>query len=142
MALRAVLEKDGVSYHTALENLQPGCGEKGKLLSTVFLSKTTQRIFNLKRSDFDSLPPRVQDLSTHPHPPTFDWGRAFAGRFTSDEATTLLDRFRPVDDALQSDEEQFFPGFQSPNPSRYFFNEMPADVTIEGLITGWNMNRS
>ena len=135
--LRAVLEKDETSYHAALERLQPGCGERSKALSTVFLSKTAQRIYNLKRPDFDSLPERVQQLSTHPQPPTFDWGRAFADRFTSDEASTLLDRFEPVDIALQTENEQFVPGFQSPRSSTYIFNEMPADLTVEGFIAGW-----
>lgn len=136
-ALRGALDKDGSAYHTALELLKPDCGESGKTLSTVFLSKTAERIYNLKRQDFDSLPTRQQELAADPHPPTLDWGRTFGSRFSTKETHALWDRFKPFDAAIQSDEEQFWSSFQSPNPSRYYFNEIPAHVTVDGFIDGW-----
>ncbi|MCZ6635185.1 MAG: phytanoyl-CoA dioxygenase family protein [bacterium] len=136
IVLRAALEKNGAGYYTALENLHPGRGEKGKLLSTVFLSKTVQRIYNLKRPDFDRLPAKVQGEAIRPHPMTLDWGRPFAERFTPGEARSLLDRFEPIDTSLQSDQEQFAPGFQGAN-SPYFFNEMPTDIDLDRFIASW-----
>ena len=34
-------------------------------------------------------------------------------------------------------DEHFAPGFQA-RPMRYFFNEMPADFTLEDFIGSWN----
>ena len=60
-----------------------------------------------------------------------------AERFTVDEAAALHRRFAVLDDKLQADDEHFAPGFQA-RPMRYFFNEMPADFTLEDFIGSWN----
>ena len=60
-----------------------------------------------------------------------------AERFTVDEATALHRRLAVLDDKLKAEGEHFAPGFQA-RPMRYFFNEMPADFTLEDFIGSWN----
>ena len=66
----------------------------------------------------------------------FQWGEAFAERFSSEEARILWERFKPVDDALQAEEEQSDPGFQG-EESHYYFNQVPDDLSLENFIAGW-----
>ena len=54
--LRAAIEKDAAAYHASLEKLHPGRGEKGKMLSTVYLSKIAKRVYDCKQPDFENLP--------------------------------------------------------------------------------------
>ena len=135
--LRAVIEKDGKRYHAGLDNLHPGRGEKGKLLSTVYLSKTARRIYHLKCTEFDTLSEKVQGEAVRPHPITLQWGRSFADRFSPKEAETVWNRFRPIDDGVQIDEEQTDPGFQG-TASKYLFNTMPSELSVDAFIAGWN----
>ena len=134
--LRAALRRDAAAYDAALAALRPGSGEKGKLLSTVFLSKTARRICDLKRPDFDSLPQQTRTWATGPHPMTLQWGAAFADRFSADEAAELWRRFQPVDDAVQSETEQSAPGFQG-GPSLYNFNHMPVGYSVGDFVASW-----
>ena len=60
-----------------------------------------------------------------------------ADRFTDEEAAALHRRFAILDNKLQAEDEHFAPGFQA-RPMRYFFNEMPADFTLEDFIGSWN----
>ena len=60
-----------------------------------------------------------------------------ADRFTEDEAAALHRRFAILDDKLQAEDEHFAPGFQA-RPMRYFFNEMPADFSLEDFVDSWN----
>ena len=48
----------------------------------------------------------------------------------------LWDRFSPLEDLLQADEEHFVPGFQAV-PMKHYFNEMPADYGTEEFIASW-----
>ena len=48
-ALRAVINKDATDYHAQIEGLQPGAGEQGKMVLTIYLCKAAQHIYNLKR---------------------------------------------------------------------------------------------
>ena len=45
------MQKDAVAYRENLDKLQPGIGEEGKLLLTVFLSKAVILINLLKHPD-------------------------------------------------------------------------------------------
>jgi hypothetical protein len=134
--LRAVIEKDADGYHAGLEKLHPGRGKKGKRQSTIYLSKTAKRIWQLKSPDFDNLPSLERSWARHLHPITMYWGEPLADRFSSEEAEILWERFKPVDDALQSPQEQWSPGFQG-GPTRYFFNEIPEGLTVDSFIAGW-----
>ena len=70
------------------------------------------------------------------HPITLNWGPKFADRFTPDEASLLWDRFSPLEDLLQADEEHFVPGFQAVS-MKHYFNEMPADYGTAEFIASW-----
>ncbi len=151
-ALRAVINKDVNTYHAAVESLQPGAGEKGKLALAIYLSKAAYHIHILKRPDFDSpasrrlsersgiqsnLPADVRRRATNSHSITLNWGPAFAVRFSQAEADILWQRFKTLDAKLQAETEQFVPGFQS-GPMRYFFEEMPDDFDVEDFIASWD----
>jgi hypothetical protein len=131
-ALHAVIAQDRTAYHAALEKLHPGRGSMGRRQSTIYLSKTAKRIAQLKRPDFDRLPDQDRNDALTVHPMTLQWGAPFADRFSREDAEALWRRFKPVDDGLQSDEEQFSPGFQS-GPSRYYFHEVPDGVD-DGML--------
>ena len=136
-ALRAVVECDGEGYNEALNRLHPGRGEKGRMLSTVFLCKAALAIRLAKNAPYPDVP---EDLSRRlqggAHPITLNWGPAFAERFDDSEAETLWKRFEPLDKRLRSDAEHFEPGFQS-GPMKYHFNEMPEGYTTSDFIAGW-----
>jgi hypothetical protein len=134
--LRAALSKDAATYHSALDELHPGRGDKGKRQSTVYLSKAAKRIAQLKDPDFDKLSDQERGWATSMHPITLHWGRKIADRFSAEEAKELWRRFKPVDDAFQAAEEQWSPGFQG-GPTRYNFNEAPDDLTVESFVAGW-----
>ena len=136
--LRVAIEKDGAVYHAGLEELHPGRGEKGNLQSTIFLSKTAKRINNLKRPDFDILAEQERTWATSMHPMTLQWGVLLADRFSPEEAKILWERFKPVDDSLQAEEDQWAPGFQG-DSTRYYFNQVPADFSVESFISDWGM---
>lgn len=136
--LRAAIEKNATAYHAGLENLHPGRGEKGKMLSMVFLSKVATRVYALKHPDLDS-PEGINAYNSAimSHPTTLQWGMSLADRFSPGEAESLRDRFKPVDARVQSDVEHSSPGWES-RPSRYHFNEMPRDFDVEDFIAGWD----
>ena len=134
--LRAAIEKDAVAYHTGLEKLHPGRGEKGKMLSTVYLSKIAKRVYDCKHPDFDNLPQGTRDSIIQSHPITLQWGLPLANRFSFEEAQILWNRFKLVDACIQSDVEAAAPGYEN-RPSRYHFNEMPINFSIKDFTTGW-----
>ena len=131
--LRAAIERNGSAYHAGLENLHPGRGEKGKMLSTVYLSKAAKRVHALKHPHLDI---GVRTAAMMSHPITLQWGVPIADRFSPTEAEALWNRFKPIDALVQSDIEQPAPGYES-RPSRYHFNEMPKDFGVEDFIAGW-----
>ena len=135
-AFRAVLAGDGPGYHQALETLHPGSGPMAKRQSTIFLSKSARDIRNLKRPDFESLPEAERKFATMIHPMTLQWGRRLGDRFSEDEAKALWARFEPVDRSMQGEQERIAPGFQG-QATRYFFDEVPESLTVDGFIAGW-----
>ncbi len=132
-ALRAVVDGDSTAYKAALERLHPGRGEKGRLLSTIFLSKSAKRIHRLKSPDFDSLPEQEQVWATSIHPMTLQWGKPLADRFSDQEAGILWRRFKFIDDLLQDEEVQWVPGFQG-DETHYYFDQVPADLSVEAFL--------
>ena len=136
-ALRAAIEKEGTAYHAALDKLHPGRGEKGKMLTTVFLCKAAYFINLLKHPDFEEGPDDLRNRRMRAHHITLNWGPDFANHFSQTEAEILWDRFKTLDAKLQAEEEHFVPGFQS-GPMRYYFNEMPADFGVGNFINSWD----
>ena len=137
-ALRAAIEKDGPAYHAAMEKFHPGRGEKGKMLTTVFLCKAACFIHLRKSHNAEGIPDALRRSGAGSHPTTLNWGPEFAGRFSKEEAVALWDRFKTLNAKLQADDEHFSPGFQS-GPMRYYFNEMPADFGVEEFIASWEI---
>ena len=136
-ALRSVMAKDARSYHGALETLQPGAGEEGKMVMTIYLSKTAIFINHLKNPDDNDLDDPLRSRAVGAHSISLNWGPEFAERFTADEAVVLNQRFATLDSKLQADEEHFVPGFQS-GPMRYFFEVMDEDFGVGDFIASWN----
>ncbi len=136
-ALRAVIEKDANAYHTALDKLHPGRGEKGRLLSTVFLCKAACFVALAHDCELADIPDELKNRGKAFHAITLNWGPPFAARFTKAEAAVLWERFKPLDARLKTDKEQYLPGFQS-GPMHYYFNEMPANFGVVDFIKTWN----
>ena len=136
-ALRAAIKKDSHDYHSNLEKLSPNRQEKGKMLTTIFLSKAVCFINLNKNPDFEGISDDLRQKAPSAHPLTLNWGTEFAHRFSVEEAKILWDRFRIIEAKLQAEEEHFYPGFQS-GPMRYFFNQMPAGFNVTDLIASWS----
>ena len=132
-ALRAVINSNGPDYMAALDRLHPNRGEKGRLLSTIFLSKSAKRIHHLKSPHFDRLPQQERMWATQIHPMTLQWGKPLAARFTEQEAGILWARFKFVDDLLQAGEDQWTPGFQG-EETRYYFDQVPAELSVDAFV--------
>ncbi len=138
-ALRAVIDKDADAYHTALDNMHPSRGEKGTLLSTVFLCKAACFVALAHGCEIADIPDDFRNRGKSSHAITLNWGPAFAEEwFTRDEASLLWKRFQPLDARLKTDEEHFSPGFQS-GPMRYYFNEMPINYGVADFIESWKV---
>ena len=137
-ALRAVIDVDGDAYEEAIGKLHPRRGEKGKLLTTVFLCKAAIAIGLTKEPPFPEIPEEMEERIQGAHAASFSWGDDFANRFTTEEAKTLWQRFEPLDALLQMDEEHFVPGFQQRSPMRYHFNDMPEGYTTADFTASWN----
>jgi ectoine hydroxylase-related dioxygenase (phytanoyl-CoA dioxygenase family) len=139
-ALRAVLAKNADAYHAALDALHPGRGPKGVLHSTICLSKTAKHIYNQQCRELGSLS-QFEEQGVHMvHPMTLQWGEPLGARFTPEEALLLYERFRPVDEILQSAQEHTLPGFQG-KQTRYLFEEVPAELTMESWSASWESGK-
>jgi ectoine hydroxylase-related dioxygenase (phytanoyl-CoA dioxygenase family) len=136
--LRGAIQKDPAAYYAGLEKLHPGRGEKGLMLSTVYLSKVANRVYALKHLDLDR-PEHIgiRYAAMMSHSITLQWGASIADFFSQAEAKALWERFKPVDARVQSDVERPAPGYEQ-RPSRYHFNEMPKDFGIADFIESWN----
>ncbi|MCY3899919.1 MAG: phytanoyl-CoA dioxygenase family protein [Caldilineaceae bacterium] len=142
IALREALNGNADAYFDALEALQPGVGEGGKMVLTIYLSKAVLHLQVVKHENGDSeagsdalkgITEDYRQRARSSHSISINWGPLFADRFTEDEAAALHRRFAILDDKLQAEGEHFAPGFQA-RPMRYFFNEMPADFTLGDFI--------
>jgi len=64
---------------------------------------------------------------------TLQWGKPLADRFSDQEAGILWTRFKFVDDLLQDEEVQWVPGFQG-DETHYYFDQVPADLSVEAFL--------
>ena len=135
-ALRAATAGDVTAYRRALEGLQPGIGPAGRNLLTVYLSKVAKNIRELKRPDLDDLPADKRSAVGAGLTITLNWGAQFADRFSWPEAQAIWRRFESIDTGLQADEAQPAPGLQQ-EPTQYYANELPAEVSFERFVAGW-----
>ena len=139
-AFRAVMAKDAVAFRAALDVLHPNRGPKAVVKSTICLSKTARHIYNQRRREPDSLTEEERQRMAMVHPMTLQWGLPLGEHFSPDEAQLLWDRFKPVDDIMQAEEEQLLPGFQG-QETRYLFEDVPAELTVESWIASWESGR-
>lgn len=135
-----MLAKDTRAYHAALDVLHSGRGPKGVLKSTICFSKTARHIYNQRCQEFDSLSQFEQQGVHQVHPMTLQWGLPLGERFSPDEARLLWQRFKPVDDIMQTEEVQVLPGFQG-RETRYLFEEVPVELTMESWSASWKNGR-
>ncbi len=134
--LRAVIAGDAAAYHAGLETLEPGIGEKGKTVFTIYLCKTAQQIKILQDPTFEAHD-LARSFAGIYHPLTLNWGPGFAERFTADEGDALWRRFAVLDAQLQAGEDQDDPGFQREH-TPYLVNTVPESVHTEAFITSWS----
>ncbi len=135
-ALRTATKGDEAGFSKALENLQPGIGSAGKNLLTVYLSKVSKNILDLKRQDRDGVSGPKRHAVGAGLTITLNWGPGFANRFSWSDAQAIWRRFEPIDKGLQAEEAQPSPGLQQ-EPTRYFANELPPEVSFERFVAGW-----
>ena len=135
--LRGAIQKDPAAYYAGLEKLHPGRGEKGLMLSTVYLSKVANRVYALKHLDLDR-PEHIgiRYAAMMSHSITLQWGASIADFFSQAEAKALWERFKPIDARIQSDVERPAPGYEQ-RPSRYHFYEMPKDFGVADFVASW-----
>lgn len=135
-ALRCVMEKDPMGYKNALETLQPGIGEEGKMVLTIYLSKNALFIHFLKNQECNDLHQSLRAQAGGAHTVSLNWGPDFAERFTDAEALVLKRCFATLDAKLQGKEREHTPGFSS-QPMRYFFNTMAEDFNLNNFMENW-----
>lgn len=139
-AFRGVLEKDEMAYRAALDVLHPGRGEKGVIKSTICLSKTAKHIYNQQCCDLNSLTEKEKSWMQMVHPMTLQWGLPFGEKFTPEEAQLLWDRFKPIDDLVQTAEENSLPGFQG-KETTYLFEDVPEELTMKNWLSSWEIGK-
>ncbi len=119
LALRAVLNSDERAYGAALKALQPGIGDRGKLVLSIYLGMIASSILHQHRRDIPE-----QECHGHfigrVHPISLRWGRAFNDRVAPQEAESLWERFQPFDTALR---DPGLPGFRQ---QVYAFADVPG----------------
>lgn len=137
--LRAAIDGDAAAYREGLEALQPGGGEMAKKVLTVYMCKAAYhiRVTKMREPELQGVPEGIRRWAFARHPTTLNWGAQFRDRFSPEEADLLWERFAPLDAKLQADTEQFVPGYQS-GPMRYYFEEVPEDISVEALVSGWD----
>lgn len=122
-AFLAILAKDEVAFRRNLALLHPG--EKGRIVCVILLSKL---VYKMRFRTHKVRPGYGGDTS---------YDRELQPRFTDQALETLWSRFSTLDARLQSEEDQYVPGFQS-GTMKYFFNELPEGFDVEAFIRSWN----
>lgn len=135
LALRAALGRDGRAYAAALDGLQPGIGDAGRLALSCYLSKLAWQL-RLRLVGEAGVPPALRAIAYPHHPITLNWGPTFVARFTAAEATALSERFAALDARLRGPEPQYVPGFQS-GPMEFRFERLAEPFTVADLIASW-----
>ncbi|MEE2833626.1 MAG: phytanoyl-CoA dioxygenase family protein [Candidatus Latescibacterota bacterium] len=135
-ALRAAMNSDEAGYRTALDALQPGRGDKGLIKSTICLGKTAKHINNQRWRHRDSLTEAEASQIEMIHPMTLQWGPPLGERFSSDEAQQIWERFRPVDESVRTEDDNFVPGFQC-EAAPYVFEDVPEVLTPASWFRSW-----
>lgn len=116
---KAIINKDADAFLVGLTALHPG--ENRRIVCVILLSKLAYKM-RFEPTNYGGDLKKYKQIAQH---------------FSSKELETLWGRFAPLDARLQSDTEQYVPGFQS-GPMKYYFNEMPSNFDIEDFIASWD----
>ena len=131
---RAMIDRNAVSFDDNISRLHPG--KNHRMVFLTMLSKVAQRVRAIKASEVENDSKASAAAAPVKADVTQTMYQNLSARFTADEVETIWKRFVPLDSRLQSDEEQFVPGFQS-GPTKYNFYDMPANFDIEDLVNSW-----
>ena len=115
---RALIDRDEQTFLTELARIHPG--EEQRIVAVIQLSKFAFKIhFQPEGYGHDLM-----------------HSDEVASRFSEEERAQLWERFAPLDAVLQTEEDQFTPGFQS-QPMKYTFEEMPEGFGVEEFVESW-----
>ncbi len=131
---RAVVDKDEAAFREGLTTLHPG--ETERMVCVMLLTKLAYKVHRLNSPDV-ALPPSAQAGAIAWPLDSLEVLKGVAERFTMSETDLLWRRFAVMDDRLKSDTDQYVPGFQT-GPTKYIFNEMPANFEVEEFIASWD----
>jgi len=135
-ALRAVISNDAAAFDQALQTLQPGIGQAGKLVLAIYLCKAVCFICAANGPDRPDLPADFLRRGRESHAITLNWGPSFAHRFSQRESNILWQRFQWLDQQLQADQDQFTPGYDAV-PMRYYIEDVPSSLSVDDFIASW-----
>ena len=136
-ALRAVADGDPRAYAQALEDLRPSASKATKLALSIWLCKAAMNMHNLKRPDFERLPPEVRLQAAAYHGITLKWGPQFAERFTRSEADRIWQRFGPLEDRLLAGEGGDYTPSRRAAPARYRVERMGGGADGDDQWVSW-----
>ena len=134
---RAVVDKDVQGFLDGLATLHPV--EEQRMVCVMLLTKLAYKVHILNRPDVSQL----SDASARAGAIAWPLDSLYlleeiAQQFSVNESDTLWSRFVPMENRLKSDEDQYIPGFQT-GPTKYFFNDMPANYNLENFMVAWNI---
>ena len=110
---RAVIERDEGGFLQGLAQLHPGASMR--FVCLIHLCRIAQQMEQGNEAEFSP-------------------------RFTGAQIQSLWQRFGPLDEALQTEEENYLPGLQIKGPSKYRLYELPEDFGIDEFVAGWSTN--
>ena len=110
---RAIIERDEGGFLPGLAQLHPGASMR--FVCLIHLCRIAQQMEQGNEAEFSP-------------------------RFTGAQIQSLWQRFGPLDQALQTEEENYLPGLQIKGPSKYRLYELPEDFGIDEFVAGWNTN--
>jgi hypothetical protein len=130
LALRSALHGDGRAFAAALSALQPGIGEQGRIVLSIYLDKIARGLVHQHRHDLPEAQWHERFIGRM-HPITLRWGRNFARRFSGAEADRIQERFAGLDAQLR---DQRLPGVRQHG---YAYHDVPG-LSVEELTAAWS----
>jgi ectoine hydroxylase-related dioxygenase (phytanoyl-CoA dioxygenase family) len=133
LALRCAIHGDGKGFATALDALQPGIGDVGRLNLSCLLSKTTWQI-RMRRTPEAPVPASIRSLVVQGQ--AMQMALSVADRFTTAEVEALGRRFAWLDERLRTSQPGWAPGFQG-GETEYLFEEPAEPISFRQFVATW-----
>jgi ectoine hydroxylase-related dioxygenase (phytanoyl-CoA dioxygenase family) len=133
LALRCAIHGDGRGYASALNALQPGIGDAGRLSLSCLLSKTVWRI-RMRRSPEAAVPDAIRTLAIQGQ--IMQMALSVGDRFTIAEIEALLRRFAWLDARLRGSRPCKVAGFQG-GETDYLFDDPAEPIAFRDLVASW-----